>query len=307
MDALPPDTFTGAIQLTVQGEGLEAHYSNLATGTYQLELLVAGALAIATINTRTQINGRTLDGEARAAMTKLSDASNRAYRALLEAKGFLEFHAAVTPDASDFANFGSRPARHKGRGQKKLSLDNLRAISWTFGWMQSRYYLPGWFGAGSALEVLLDEDDEEFERFARLARRHPFLRYLFSNMESSLVSASLDRMREYADLCEDKAVRERIFTQIREEYERTQRMLNRLFGSPFDERRPRMRRTIDRREQLLTALHHHQIGLLRRWHQLERDGQLRDDDGNLREEHRELYQAIVQSVAAISHALRNTG
>jgi phosphoenolpyruvate carboxylase len=183
MDALPPGTFEGAIQLTVQGEGLEDQFSNLGTGAYQLELLVDGALAVAVRNTKETLpNGRVLDGEARAAMNKLSQASYDAYRGLLEATGFLDFHAAVTPDAGDFANFGSRPARHAVRAakKKKHSLDDLRAISWTFGWMQSRFYLPGWFGAGSALQALWVEDDEEFDRFAQLARRQPFLRYLFS-------------------------------------------------------------------------------------------------------------------------------
>ena len=50
----------------------------------------------------------------------------------------------------DLAKIGSRPARRT----EKRSLDDLRAIPWVFGWMQSRHGLPGWFGAALALIVI---------------------------------------------------------------------------------------------------------------------------------------------------------
>jgi phosphoenolpyruvate carboxylase len=43
----------------------------------------------------------------------------------------------------DLAKIGSRPARRS----ETRSLDDLRAIPWGFGWIQSRHLIPGWYGS----------------------------------------------------------------------------------------------------------------------------------------------------------------
>jgi len=93
---------------------------------------------------------------------KLAAASRTAYRALLENDGFMTFYRQATPiDALEHSRIGSRPSRRTG----KASLDDLRAIPWVFSWNQSRFYVPGWYGTGSALASLTDEEFAQLESF----------------------------------------------------------------------------------------------------------------------------------------------
>ena len=116
-------------------------------------------------------------------MQKLASTSRIAYRKLLDADDFLTFYRQATPiDALEHSRIGSRPSRRTG----KPSLADLRAIPWVFSWSQARYYVPGWYGMGSALEAL---DEEERALLSNNLRNWPFWSYVFTNVESSLSSA----------------------------------------------------------------------------------------------------------------------
>jgi phosphoenolpyruvate carboxylase len=63
----------------------------------------------------------------------------------------MTFYRQATPiDAIEQSRIGSRPSRRTGQA----TLDDLRAIPWVFSWNQSRFYVPGWYGVGSALDTL---------------------------------------------------------------------------------------------------------------------------------------------------------
>ena len=85
------------------------------------------------------------------------DAASRArFFELVKAPGFAPWFAQVTPmEEVGLLALGSRPAR---RGLSVESLEDLRAIPWVFAWTQARINLAGWFGLGTALDAVGDED-----------------------------------------------------------------------------------------------------------------------------------------------------
>jgi phosphoenolpyruvate carboxylase len=293
--ALPPGTLGGDLRVTEQGEIIAQKYANRVTAVNHLELLLAGTL------------GRTLrdrrGGEDPAPlpeiMDRLAETSLRAYRALVEAPGFLSFFECATPiDAIEQSRIGSRPARRTGQ----RTLQDLRAIPWVFAWNQARFVLPGWFGLGTALQTLVDEAPEAFDALLRAKagdgdRWAPF-HYMASNAATAWAQASPEIMRLYAELVPDDAVRGRLLQQILDEHARTAEVLERLYGAPLAEARPRIHRVLEVRHRALVPLHHHQVGLLQRWRAAGAAGNGEADA---------LLRTLLLSVNAIAGGLGATG
>ncbi|MCF3649055.1 phosphoenolpyruvate carboxylase [Synoicihabitans lomoniglobus] len=288
MEALAAGSLQGNMRMTEQGETIAQKYAHQASAVYNVELLTASTAA----TTARHRFGAERDETLWPLLDQVSAWSRDAYRELLHAPDFMSFYRQATPiDALEHARIGSRPSRRTGQG----SLDDLRAIPWVFSWTQSRFYLPGWFGAGSALERLLKEDPKGFERLRKAVRKTPFLRYVLTNIESSLVSSNEAIMDSYAGLVEDAVLRERFMGMIRAEFARTQAMMTEIFRGTFEERRPRLAFTLQIREQALTQLHRQQVALLKEWRQLsgrEAEAMLPD---------------LLLSINAIASGLRTTG
>jgi phosphoenolpyruvate carboxylase len=292
LEALPPGSLSGDIRLTEQGESIPQKYGTLSTATYNLELLVAGVTS-ATLSPKSNAGH---EASLKEIVPDLAEASQIAYRRLLEAPGFIEFYRQATPiDALEHARIGSRPARRTGQA----SLEDLRAIPWVFSWNQSRFYVPGWFGVGSGLQFLADHNDAAFGAVRDGLRSSPFLYYVLTNVESSIASTDLDLMRAYAALVDDEEIRARIFDMIWEEWTRTRAMLQELRGQPTAQRRPRMVKTLQLRVDALRLLHLDQIRLLRRWRGASKEGREAEAEAMLPE--------LFLSVNAIASGLRTTG
>jgi phosphoenolpyruvate carboxylase len=292
LEALPPGSLSGDIRLTEQGESIAQKYGTLSTATYNLELLVAGVTS-ATLSPASNSEGEAVLKEI---CPPLAEASQIAYRRLLEAPGFIEFYRQATPiDALEHARIGSRPSRRTGQA----SLADLRAIPWVFSWNQSRFYVPGWFGVGSGLQHLADRHDSAFRTMRDRLRSSPFLYYVLTNVESSIASTDLDLMRAYAGLVEDEEIRTRLFNMIWEEWTRTRAMLQELRGQPTAQRRPRMVKTLQLRAEALRLLHVDQIRLLKQWRGMRKEGREAEAEAMLPE--------LFLSVNAIASGLRTTG
>ncbi len=282
--ALPHGSLAGDFRMTEQGETIARKYAHPESASYHLESLQA---CVAHAASRHLFEEPSED-PGLAFMPRLAAWSRESYRALLEEPGFIEFYRQATPiDALEQNQMGSRPSRRTGTA----SLADLRAIPWVFSWTQARFYLPGWYGAGSALARLAEESPGDFEALAEATERSIFARYLFTGVETNLASADLGTMRLYASLVRDEALRDRFMDRIAAEFELARERIGRLFRLPVGERRPRFAKTLSLREAPLHLLHRQQVALLGSW---------RGKGGDLPRE-------LVFSISAVASGLRNTG
>jgi phosphoenolpyruvate carboxylase len=299
LESLPQRSLGGDVRLTEQGETVAQKFANADTATHNLELLVAGVTGTTLINRAQYGTNEPGPHPLEPAAELLADFSRQAYDQLTATEGFIDFFRAATPiDALEQANIGSRPTRRTGQ----TTLDDLRAIPWVFSWNQARFYLPGWYGVGTALERLHAQKPDWFAKLADVERgvtAYPFLRYVLTNVETNLASADADLMGRYAALVDDEAVRERLFGLIGDEFGRADRMLSELFGGrSLAQRRPRMVKTLALRNDRLRALHLRQIELLRRWRPLRETAPQQAE---------QMRPGLLLIVNAIASGLRTTG
>jgi phosphoenolpyruvate carboxylase len=152
-----------------------------------------------------------------ALLDRLADSARAVYLELIDDPEFLRFFAQSTPvDEIGELGISSRPGR---RGERR-SINDLRAIPWSFGWAQARCMLPGWYGFGTAVAA-------EFGDIATLRAMvadFPFFGNLVRSVERALAVADMDIFARYVrELVTDEKLRERFIPYITAEYERSVR------------------------------------------------------------------------------------
>lgn len=291
IEALPKRSAGLDLRLTEQGEVIAQKFANVHTASYNLDLLLAGTFQYSLAHTRS--TGADAPDEHQ--LEALSAWSRAAYRQLLEHPSFMDFYRSATPiDALEQSHIGSRPSRRTG----SHTLDDLRAIPWVFSWSQSRFFLPGWFGVGSALSHLQSESPGGWQQLAGQVESWPFLRYLLTNIETTLLSSDTALMRAYASLVTEPDVRDPMIELILKEHELTASHVSELLGSPNGRRRPRLQKTLAPRASALEPLHLRQVELLRQWRSV------RESDPK---QAKQLLHDILLTVNAIASGLRTTG
>jgi phosphoenolpyruvate carboxylase len=257
--AQPEGCFSGRIRITEQGEVLNWKYSDVVLAEWNLELVIAASL-----EALTRSGPRPTDQTRwEEAMEEMSGEAYRVYRRdIAENPDVLEYFEQATPVYElDSARIGSRPSRRtKGR-----RLEDLRAIPWVFGWMQSRHAVPAWYGIGMGLqsfsgkgkghERLLREMLEHFAVFSELVR----------NVELGMAKADLHIARVYSGLVMNAALRTRVFTLLEDEFLRSRAMILRVTGQRDLLARNRvLARSIHLRNPYVDPMSLIQVELLRR-------------------------------------------
>ena len=154
--AQPPGSVNGRLKVTEQGEVVFARYADTTLAQRHLERLTTAVLLVDTPDVA--------ERNASAAMqfadvgAQVAQASQTAYRALVETPGFADVFAAASPleELGDL-RLGSRPVRRSGATSGR-DLADLRAIPWVFAWAQTRVNIPGWFGLGTGLTAVGDDE-----------------------------------------------------------------------------------------------------------------------------------------------------
>jgi phosphoenolpyruvate carboxylase len=291
--AQPPGTVRGQIRLTEQGEVIGSKYANREIGRRNLETLVAATLEATLLPMAKAPPAAFLSAAA-----DLSSASMAAYRHLVyETPGFGDYFFSATPirEIAEL-NIGSRPAsRNPSR-----SIEDLRAVPWSFSWGQCRLTLPGWYGFGSAIAQFVAggaHAAEKKERQALLQRMYvqwPFFRTLLSNMDMVLAKSDLALASRYSELVADRKLRQKVFGLIEAEWHRTSDALTLITGATQRlEGNADMQRSVRHRFPYIDPLHHLQVELMRRY---------RAGEGGER-----LQRGIHISINGVAAGLRNTG
>src|SRR5688500_5665816 len=89
--------------------------------------------------------------------------------------------------------------------------------------MQSRHVLPAWFGVGAALAEFAEAHG--IEPLRQMLRHFPLFADLIGNTEIGMAKADLTIARLYSELVEDRALGERVFTTLAEEFDRAHHMI----------------------------------------------------------------------------------
>jgi phosphoenolpyruvate carboxylase len=259
--AQPLGAVQGAIRITEQGEVIASKYSNPELGRRNLEILAAATLEA----TLLQPDAAQPPPEYLEAMEFLSGEAYRAYRGLVyETPGFHRFfrESTVIGEIANL-NIGSRPSSRTTSGR----IDDLRAIPWVFSWAQCRLMLPGWYGFGSAVEAWLAARPGKGMSILRaMYRSWPFFQTLLSNMDMVLAKSDIAIASRYAELVSDTALRDRIFSRLRAEWQSTlDALLSIMEQESLLESNPLLARSIRNRFPYLDPLNHMQIELLKRY------------------------------------------
>jgi phosphoenolpyruvate carboxylase len=228
--AQPPGCFSGQIRITEQGEVLNWKYADPVLAEWNLELMIAASLETLTLHGEQQSQHPTRWEEA---IEEMSQEAYRIYRReIADNPDVLEYFEQATPvNELDTARIGSRPSR-RGRSIDKTGrrLEDLRAIPWVFGWMQSRHAVPAWFGVGYALEQFANNGPGHEQLLRQIARGFPAFSELLRNVELGMAKADLGIARDYSGLVGNAALRKRVFSMLEEEFLRSRRMILRVTG-----------------------------------------------------------------------------
>lgn len=296
--AQPAGTLMGQIKFTEQGEVLYAKYANPDTAVFELTMGITGALKASSsrfIEQPSQLE------DYETLFARLADAGEAQYRELTDnTEGFYKFYSQATPvQEISLLNIGSRPA-HRKKGLPSKS--TIRAIPWVFGWSLARFTLPAWYGVGSALDSV--KEDETLMQ--EMNDNWPFFTVFMSNIEMAFTKCEIDIAQAYSQLCEDDHLREHVMQKVIDEHQLTHKTLNSLLNQQsLLSNQQELAASLKWRNAYLDPINYIQIELLKRMR--EQDSTDNDSTDNNSADRLAVEDPLIRSINALAAGLRNTG
>ncbi|MEB3262157.1 MAG: phosphoenolpyruvate carboxylase [Cyanobacteriota bacterium] len=307
--AQPSGTLSGRIKITEQGEVLASKYALPELALYNLETVTTAVIQNSLVST--PVDSTPSWNEL---MGRLATRSRDFYRQLVhDNPDLVAFFQQCTPiEEISKLQISSRPARRKG-GAKDLS--SLRAIPWVFGWTQSRFLLPSWFGVGAALQEELERDPGQLELMQLLYQRWPFFRMLISKVEMTLSKVDIELAHHYVESLgrsDRREAFEAIFKTIAAEFNLTRELVLAVTGHQrLLDGEPALQLSVDLRNRTIVPLGYLQVALLRRLRDQNRQPPMSEtasgsEDGRTYSRS-ELLRGALLTINGIAAGMRNTG
>ena len=171
------------IQLTVQGQTITSNFGTIQSAQFNIEqLLSAGISNEISANAKLQLSEKN-----RELLEELGHISYVSYQQLKQNPLFPPYLQKFSPlNYYGKSNIASRPTK---RGLKnELSFSDLRAIPFVGSWSQLKQNVPGYYGVGTALQVLKEKG--LWNEVTSLFNTSAFFRTLVDNSMMSMVKSN---------------------------------------------------------------------------------------------------------------------
>jgi len=298
--AMPMDVHTGKIRFTEQGEIISFRYAIPEIARRHLEQIVHAMVQTAAYET-SAVASTTPDIPADyfSVMDRLADLSMQAYRRLIHHPDFWNWYIRMTPiEHISHLPIASRPVSRKSPSE--VDLEGLRAIPWSFAWIQVRYLVPGWYGIGETLDQMISDGETDLAALQQMYRTWPFFQTLVRNAMREMARARGVIARRYAclDNSAEAATALSVCDLIEAEFDQATRVL--LAVSQQErllEHQPVIQKSISLRNPYTDVLNLLQIELMQRFRQID------PQDPDLER----LRRALFISINGIAAAMQSTG
>ena len=232
------------IQITIQGQTISSNFGTVDAAKFNIEQLLSAGLS----NQLFSSKEKTLKDKEEKLLQELADVSLESYNDLKTHPQFFNYLADISPlNFYSETNIGSRPS--KRGSSNRLTIKDLRAIPFVGAWSQIKQNVPGFYGVGTALQVL--DTRGKFQQLKDTYKSSLFFRTLVDNCEMAMMKCYFPLT---AFLANDPKYGE-LWGKIYAEYELTEKYLYQLSGrSELMAEYPIEKLSIQMREKIVLPL-----------------------------------------------------